>query len=253
MTARRILLAWLCVIALAAPVAADVAADHYNRGNRLYEQKDYEAALAAYEATYDAGADDADLFLNLGNAAFRANRLGTAVWAYDMGLRRAPRDADLRFNLRYAEAFQRDELPAGDELLLQRIGRTVARWFTTEEALAVTAAAWLLLGLAVMAWLPSRRRGLWLTLGLAALVVALAFAPLTAYLVHQQLAVKRAVITADQVVVHTAPAPDAAEAFTIHAGLRVQILDERDRYARARIPTGLEGWLPQDTYRTLKP
>jgi cytochrome c-type biogenesis protein CcmH/NrfG len=236
----------------AATAWADPAADHYNRGNHAFEQKDYEQALSAYEAAYDAGADDPDLFLNMGNAAFRLNRLGVAVWAYEMGLRLAPRDGDLRFNLRYAEANQRDELPKGDEVFILRAGRALASWFTAGEATAVAALAWLALGLVAMRWLRAARRDWLIALAGAALAVLVLFGPLAGWRLYQQYGMKSAVIVADKAVARTAPAPDAAEAFTAHGGLNLEVIDERDVYSRVRLPNGMEGWMEKAGYRPLR-
>ncbi len=245
----------MIIIFLFAPSAwADVAAEHYNRGNRLYEQKDFAGALAAYDAAYDAGADDADLFLNLGNAAFRRNELGLAVWAYEMGLRRGPRHDDLRFNLRYAEAFLRDDLPEVEEAFLVRLAGAVAMTFTAGEALVVAAVAWFALGLVALLWLPRRKwRGrLVLTMVVAGMIL-LVFAPLAGWRAYDQFAMERAVVTADELVVRTAPTAEASEAFTVHAGLRLEILDQRSRFARVRVASGLQGWVPVNSYRTISP
>ena len=233
---------------------ADVASDQYNRGNKLYADKKYAEALAAYQATLDAGADDPDVYLNFGNAAYRAGSIGLAVWAYEMGLRRAPRDPDLRFNLRYAEAFQRDELPPRDEVFVLRAGRAVAHYLTAAEALSGAAVGWVLVGLAALLWAPWRRhRGMVIVIGALGLLLLLFFGPLAAWRVHDQLGVHRAVVAADQAVARTAPAPEAKEAFTVHGGMRLVIIDTRDRYSRVRIPTGFEGWIERDFYREILP
>lgn len=244
----------LLTLAAAAPVWADVAADHYNRGNRLYEQERFAEALTAYQAAHDAGAEDADLYLNFGNAAFRIGETGLAVWAYEKGLFLAPRDNDLRFNLRYAEAFQRDELPAVQQVWLVRAARAVALWFTTGEALALAICGWLLLGAAVMAWRLVRRGRAWLVVaGVVALLLLVVFAPLAAWRLHDRFGLDKAIVTADEVVVRTAPADDASEAFTVHGGLRLEIVEQRHRFGRVKIPTGLQGWIPTDAYRRLHP
>ena len=251
---------WLSVflaawwLAAAAPAFASLAADQYNRGNQLYAAQKWAEALAAYQAALDAGADDADVYLNFGNAAYRANSIGLAIWAYEMGLRLAPRDADLRYNLRFAAAFQRDELPPPDDVFVVRVGRALAHWFTAGEALVGATVGWLALGLGVLLWGPlRRRRGLVVTLAALGLAILLFFGPLAAWRVHDQLGRDKAVVVADQAVVRTAPAPQAKEAFTVHGGMRLEVMELRDQYSRVRIPTGLEGWIDRAAYRDIRP
>jgi len=243
----------LTLVVSAAPAWADVAADHYNRGNRLFADGQYAEALAAYQAALDSGADDAAAYLNFGNAAFRLNEVGLAIWAYEMGLRLEPRNDDLRFNLRYAGAFMRDELPPADEVFILRVGRALAGHFTADEALAGAAAGWLLGGLAVLLWGPWRRfRRRTIALGVLGALLLAFFAPIAAVNVHRQAVLERAVVVADEVVVRTGPAQTAKEAFTVHAGMRLELIETRDDYTRVRIPTGFEGWLPTETYRALR-
>jgi uncharacterized protein YgiM (DUF1202 family) len=85
------------------------------------------------------------------------------------------------------------------------------------------------------------------------LLLLLSFGPLAAWRVHDQLGVHKAVVVADQAVVRTAPAPEAKEAFTVHAGMRLELIEARDRYSRVRIPTGFEGWIERDSYRAVSP
>lgn len=243
----------VCWLLAATPAAADVASEHFNRGNRLYSEREYEQALLAYQAALDAGADDPDVYLNFGNAAFRLGETGLAVWACEMGLRLAPRDDDLRFNLRYAKAFMRDEMPPVDQVFILRVARAVALWMTAGEALLGAAVGWALFGLAFLLWGPWRRRhGLVLTIGILGLLLLVFFAPIAGWRLHVQLGVDKAVVTAEKTTVRTAPAPEADEAFTIHAGMPLVLVEQRDRYARIKIPSGMEGWLPRDAYRPIE-
>lgn len=251
---RKTTIILLLLAVTAVPALAGVAADHYNRGNQLYAEKKIAEALESYEAALSAGADDPDLYLNLGNAAFRLGDVGLAIWSYEMGLRLAPRDGDLRFNLRYAEAFTRDELPPTDQVFLLRAARAVALWLRPTEAVLAAALGWLLVGLAVLLWGPWRnRRGWVIVIGVVGLLILILFAPIAGWRVHDQLSVDKAVVTTEEATVHTAPTLEAGEAFVVHGGMRLELVEQRDRFTRVRIPTGLEGWIESETYRELLP
>lgn len=242
-----------CLAQCAAPVfAGDLATSQYNRGNQLFQENKFQEALTAYQAAIDAGGDDPRLFLNFGNAAFRLNQVGLAVWAYEMGLRLAPRDEDLRFNLRYAEAFMRDDLPPADQVFVLRAGRAVASRLTATEATLLASIGWFLLGLAVLLWRPWRRyRGIVIAIGSLGLLILLVCGPLAIWRLHDQFGVDKAVVVAEEAKVLTAPVPDAKEAFTVHGGLNLRIIESRDRYARVRIPTGLEGWIDRQAFQAV--
>lgn len=250
---------WLLLLLLLWPMsaAADLAADHYNRGNQLYAAGQFAQALEAYEAAWDAGADDADLYLNLGNAAFQTKRIGLAIWAYEKGLRLKPRDRDLRANLAFADKNTLDELPEIDQAFLWRAGSWWVGLFSLKEGLIAAVAAWVLAWTIVLLWQPLRRRRLWLAVAAGlCLAVFLAAAPVAGWRFYDQSLRRRAVVVVDEAVVRQAPADDAPPSFTVHAGLRLEIVEIRDAFARVRVPTGLEqgdGWMNAAAFRRLDP
>lgn len=95
--------------ALAAYTEAQVPAPdapelHYDLGNVLYRKGDFEGAESAYRRALAAAppAFAPDPSYNLGNALYRAERYDEAVSAYRRALEARPRDADARRNLELA-------------------------------------------------------------------------------------------------------------------------------------------------------
>ena len=88
-----------CLAALAAPAFTEGPED----AARLYDEGDYEAAAAAFRELLDGrGLDRAALHYNLGNAEFRAGRLGYAMLYWERTLHLRPRDEDALANLALA-------------------------------------------------------------------------------------------------------------------------------------------------------
>jgi len=85
----------------AAPEAPQL---HYDVGNVLYRQENWEGAAEAYERALGAAGTDLAprAAYNLGNALFRDEKYDDAVRAYTRALRGAPRDADAKRNLELA-------------------------------------------------------------------------------------------------------------------------------------------------------
>ena len=114
MRAARVALCLVLLVASAA-WAQDAATALYNAGNAAYAAGDYATAAAKYEQARAAGGANHALFHNLGNAYFKAGRLGRAILNYERGLRLAPGDEDLRYNLRFARARTVDKVDAPEE------------------------------------------------------------------------------------------------------------------------------------------
>ena len=86
---------WLfCLPAVAAEETA------FEKANRLYEQGDYAAAIYGFKSLAEDEPSPAILF-NLGNAYFKAGQKGRAIYCYRWALQLAPRDPDVRANLRF--------------------------------------------------------------------------------------------------------------------------------------------------------
>ena len=67
--------------------------------NKLYQQGQYEPALERYNAVILSGSESADLYYNMGNAAFRANSIGHSILYYEKALKIEPTHEDAIHNL----------------------------------------------------------------------------------------------------------------------------------------------------------
>ena len=70
--------------------------------NELYRSEQYEEAYKNYAESLKKDIRNPVLWYNAGNALYRLNRHGDAVYSYLKAFMLAPRDADIRFNLEYA-------------------------------------------------------------------------------------------------------------------------------------------------------
>ncbi|MBO4556826.1 MAG: hypothetical protein J5706_08705 [Elusimicrobiales bacterium] len=78
------------------------AADSMAALNELYRSENYEEAYKGYADALSKDIRNPGLWYNAGNALFRLNRHGDAVYAYLRAFMLAPRDPDIRFNLEYS-------------------------------------------------------------------------------------------------------------------------------------------------------
>lgn len=88
-------------LAFAAPMFS-MAAEDMSSYNELYRSEQYEEAYKGYASALAKDRGNPGLWYNAGNALFRLNRLGDAVYAYSNAFMLSPRDSDIRFNLEYS-------------------------------------------------------------------------------------------------------------------------------------------------------
>lgn len=219
----------------------------FAQANDAYYQQDYTKAIEGYTQLLEHGAAGPDLLFNLGTAYLARGDLGHAV-LYLERARKLSRADDIEANLAAARARQIDQVvgAASGEPFIERVAAQ------TDEALF----GWGLLGslwVACGAWLVLRARrsrpggralpALVLSAALlGALVAGLGFGA------HIFVArtVREGVIISETAKVREAPLDSARSGFELHSGLKVRIVDESGRFARVRLPNGLDGWVERE-------
>src|SRR5439155_12340909 len=76
----------------------------FDEANRLYEQGKFREAVTGYQRLINRGVRSSAVYFNSGNASFKAGDFGRAIANYRCAQYLAPRDRDIRANLRFARA-----------------------------------------------------------------------------------------------------------------------------------------------------
>jgi tetratricopeptide (TPR) repeat protein len=235
---------WLVLVfmfLLAAGVRAENPSMAFDAANKLYAEAKYSEAVTAYEKLIQAGQASAAIYFNMGNAFYKAGEIGRAISAYHRAVELEPRDPDLRANLQFA----RDQTQ-GPTLSPDRWQRAL-HWLTLNEWTAVAAGAiwlWFLL-FSFTQWQPALKR----PLRNALIGVAIAAVALCAFLAaafYQDHVARTAIVVAKNVTVRHGPLPEAAEAFLVHDGAELQVLDQKDEWLQVGIDQHRIGWLRKD-------
>jgi tetratricopeptide (TPR) repeat protein len=263
-TGLRVLLLLIC---LAAPALAaepqDLAA--FQAANAAYKAGEFDSALSGYRKLAE-GVHNPELYLNLGNAAFKTGQLGWAILYYERGLALQPRNPELRESLRFARERIVDR-SADDAPGLAGLLSTLHRQLALDELMAVTSALWLLTLLAAGA---VYRQDLTLGQSLSALLsflevpwkqkLAAMLAPCLlafglcggwAYVRLQDSRATHAIVLAKEAKASSAPATDATVVFAVHEGTRVAVLRRSDRWSQVSLANGYSGWVLSDAIQEI--
>ena len=242
---RALLLATLALALRGPDARADVIDDAWKRGNDAYFGGDYAAAMAAYVELDRQGIVSADLYYNLGVAAFRLGELGRSIWAFERAVALDPDAEDARFNLQQAR-----KLAARQAVDKIEGSQRDAWWIRAVTAVTTSTQTWLflLLWVALFVVLFIRRRAsedLRAALGAGAALLAVG-AALAGALLMGRTALGRipfAIVLPGEVSVKEGADPNYRTSFAIHAGLKVRLLEREQDWVRIRLANGLEGWV----------
>ncbi len=211
-------------------VQKDRRLEHFRRAQRLFTQ-----------VIGEHGAENADLYVNLGNAALQATEVGSAILAYRRALAMEPGHRRATQNLSHARDLLPDWIPRPKSRTLldtfffwHRTFSRSARWFGASLAFAMAA---MLLAVAL------RWRWAWArNLALLPAAVWLGLTGLPAWTSDTN---DEAIITAVEVVVHAADSTGARARFAeaLPGGTEVRIIEERDGWVQIRLADSRDGWV----------
>jgi len=247
------MLAWLTADSATAAVNLAEAQSHAVAANRAYEAGDLDQAVQLYQASLDAGLDNAIIHYNLGNAYYKRGDVGKAIASYLRALRRNPRDSAARANLEQAQSLLQDEALAPLKLpvFLKPVG-WIYRWLSLNDWAWMGLLAVLVLALVsiVGQWVELPRS---LLRRLRWVLVCLALVAFTMMGLHYRAEIERdtAVVVADEVQVRSGPGPDYNLAFKIHEGLQVFVAERREGWVQIHLGGELVGWVPKDQLELL--
>jgi tetratricopeptide (TPR) repeat protein len=216
----------------------------FEQANKLYEQGKYGDAIAAYETLLGQKEISPALYFNLGNTCFKNGKTGQAIVYYRLAERLAPRDPDIRANLRFVR-----------ETVGSNVSSSVRwqRWLnmlTLNELTLITVLAvwvWLLI-LAVGQW-PTRwgismrpYRG-WSGMIALLLLVWLGF------MTQHRLWTMSAVVVAREADVRYGPLEEAQSVYRARDGAEFEILDQKDSWLQVQDAAKRVGWVSaKDVY-----
>jgi tetratricopeptide (TPR) repeat protein len=233
--------AFLLVAALASFARAGVPA----QAKQKFDSGDYTGAAAGFSEALKASPDDAALHYDLGNALFRAGKLGPAIASYQRAFDLWPRGGDIRFNLGFA--LRR----AGEELVPPGVPPVMFTLFYWLSARELAGLHWLFCWLALLtatAWL--LRQELRERLFTPALALACLWAVfggwwgLRAWLEPNE----RGVIVRATGEVRSGPGENFPVTVTAPEGRRVEILSEQGAWLEIGIlKEGAKGWIAADS------
>jgi len=237
------------------PGLLERAVETYAEAQEIPDRDERVAAFRSAERIFtklaEQGYESADLYVNTGNAALQAERLGAAVLAYRRALLLDPDHPRALRNLEYARGLLPEWLPrpapAG---LLDSFFSWHASLSRSERALGAALGFFLACVLAAAGI--RFRQGF---LRHLSLLPALGWLLLAASVFYDSApsAYSEGVVSAEEVTLRVSDSHLSAPALPrpLPAGAELRVLERRPSWLRVRLAGGRVAWLPADTVTTL--
>jgi tetratricopeptide (TPR) repeat protein len=218
--------------------AADVAPD-FSAANKLYAEGKFTGAAAGYETILQSGEVSPSLLFNYGNAEFKSGNLGNAIAAFRRAELLAPRDSEIRANLNFVRN-QVQGATVHESFWQNWLGNLSLNEWTVFAAIAF----WLtFVLLAVKQLRPAFAPKLKSATGIFAALTIFSGTILGVQAANH-FTKQTAVVISAAATARSGPFDDAQNAFAIHDGAELSVLDRRDDWVQVADGTGKTGWLP---------
>ena len=239
---------------LAAPLWAQNADALFESGKEHYKADDFEAAIKDWEAILKAGKHSKSVYFNLGNAYYKLGEVAPSIYNYEKALQLDPIDGEVKNNLGFAENLRIDVIEPLPKTVFQRA------YGSTMGALSTTAWAWtsvVLLILGVIGFLlyyfsAATRKKRVLFVASIVLFGLVLFSFASAYFTANDAKNERsAIVFEEKMEVREEPKATGSVSFELHAGTKLDIVDEDGDWIRIKISNGKDGWVPATTVKEL--
>jgi tetratricopeptide (TPR) repeat protein len=244
------LILFLCI----AQVSAKDLQVLYRTANLHYTQQEYVKAAEVYEEILAEGVESSEVYFNLGNAYFKSGELGRSILYYERARKLDPDDEDINFNLKLAYRETIDKIESLPMVFYEEWWKNfVENYPLNRRAVVLLSLVWLFSissGVYVLVKRPAYKK---FTFILSLLFLFSASA--TALVMWKQLRSydqnRSAIILNPSVYVKSSPDEDASNAFMLHEGTRIELIDSLSEWSKIRIANGNVGWMRTESFEQI--
>ncbi|CCK79709.1 BatD family protein [Desulfobacula toluolica] len=205
-----------------------------------YKAGHFQQAAMQFETVAKNHIKNPYLFYNVANSYLKANDIGRAVLWYERALVLAPNDPDLRFNLEYANSLVKDKKESSVNIM-----DVLFFWdkLISVKTLQITS---VFLSFVFFAWAAVRvvqQQKVFSGTGVFICSVFIIVTSITCVNFYKQSANLAAVIVADEVAVRSGVTDKSTKLFSLHAGTKVRVEEQRNGYVKIVFSKGMVGWI----------
>ncbi len=227
----------------------------FEEGNSWYQKGNYQQAIASYESVLTQKKHSAALYFNLGNCYYKLNKVAPAIYNYEKALLLAPHDAEILNNLKFAQKLQIDEVKEVPQVGFSKWIHNFTNIFNY-NTWGWISISFSIIFLCFFIGYYFSGFAFYKRIFFVGMIVALGILLLCVFAASVQ---KRnetkdqsAIVFAEVVSVKSEPKNEASDAFLLHEGTKVQVVESLDSWSKIQLGDGTDGWIQESAIQRIK-
>ena len=232
-----------------------LAQDAFRKSNDLYSEGKYAGAAAGYEGILKHGQESAEVYFNLGNAYYKLGKVAPCIYNYEKALQLNPGNKDILVNLAYAKKMIIDDIRAPEQAGFSGWMSDFAGTYHYDTwawiAVIFSFAGLLCFAGYYFARAAGVKRGFFagIFVAVAGLLIAIFAAQFLSNTVETE---RPAIVFIPIAVAKAEPEATAGNAFTVHEGVKVFVLEDKGNWKKVALADDTVGWLESETIKELQ-
>lgn len=226
----------------------------FSEATENYNSGDFQGAIDKYVSILKSGSESSSLYYNLANAHYKLNQLPESIYYYEKSLMLNPNNEDAKNNLIFAQQMVIDNIVPLPKTWFKELSDSFTGLFSlnTWAIISILSVWGVVVSFLLYYFLQAtilKRIFFVLTLGMLVVGVGTYFiADFHKKNIEDQ---KYAILFDKTVRIFSEPNSYSSEAFTLHEGTKVKIIEKLDDWVKIKLADGKEGWMKETSLRTL--
>ncbi len=227
----------------------------FEEATAFYNQGEYTKAADNYLKILDNREHSAELYFNLGNTYYKLNKIAPSIYYYEKALLLKPNDRDIRNNLAYAQNMTLDAIEPLPQTTISKMYNQLTTYLSFDQWAYVAVGFMMLFVCCYIAFyyfkFSTQKR-----IAFISSLVFLLFTIIAVMLAYIQFSnfksEQPAIVFSEEVGVKSEPNNRGQAIFTLHAGTKVNVLEQLNDWKKIAIADGTTGWIPSEDIKVLK-
>ena len=208
-----------------------------------YKAGNFRQSAEKFEIIAQNSIKNPHLYYNIGNAYLKAKDTGRAILWYERARRLTPGDPDLNYNLEYADSLVKDKEDNSFKIM-----EVLFFWDSLIPAKTMQMAA-VLLSILFFTWAAVqtlKRKQIFSGVGILIFSIFIFTSAIVSVNYYEHSIRLNAVIVAEEAVIRSGMTDTSTTLFSLHAGTKVRVMEQRARYLKIKFSKDKIGWIKTD-------